>query len=32
MVPCYLFIFYFGTAGHRTGKDKKILSPVPVEV
>ena len=32
MVPCYLFIFYFGTAGHRIGKDKKILSPVPVEV
>lgn len=32
MIPCYLFIFYFGTIGHRIGKDKKIYSPVPVEV
>ncbi|MBL7762438.1 MAG: sugar MFS transporter [Chitinophagaceae bacterium] len=23
MVPCYLFIFYFGTAGHKVGKTKK---------
>lgn len=23
MVPCYLFIFYFGTAGHKVGKAKK---------
>jgi glucose/galactose transporter len=23
MVPCYLFIFYFGTAGHKVGKYKK---------
>jgi MFS transporter, FHS family, L-fucose permease len=23
MVPCYLFIFYFGTAGHKVGKNKK---------
>lgn len=32
MVPCYLFIFYFGTIGHRLGKDKKVLKPVPVEI
>jgi fucose permease len=32
MIPCYLFIFYFGTIGHRIGKDKKVYSPVPVEV
>jgi len=23
MVPCYLFIFYFGAAGHKVGKSKK---------
>lgn len=32
MVPCYLFIFYFGTIGHRIGKDKKTLQPVPAEI
>ncbi|MCW3118710.1 MAG: major facilitator transporter, partial [Chitinophagaceae bacterium] len=23
MIPCYLFIFYFATAGHKVGKYKK---------
>lgn len=32
LIPCYLFIFYFGTVGHRMGKDKKIIQPAPVEV
>jgi len=32
MIPCYLFIFYFGTVGHRVGKNKKSYTPVPIEV